>query len=572
MVGIRPVTPGTVVVLAGTILLVLVSVSVPLLKSIYFLSASFDATVGSTSVSSGQITLGVWGYCAASSCSNATLGYTLSNFDEVFGVSGIAAEIPSSVTSALTKWLTYVLVLHPVAAAFGIIASLCGLLAHIREFAVTGFTTCFAGIGSSIALLAFIFDMILFYIAKKRIDAAGGKAQIGNAVWMTLAGCLLLMFSGCFFGLGRCLIRKRRPEREASEKSKPQVDSAYAQQMRQDALSGGFGQLQETQPPQPQKSSFFGRKGASNNGSSYSGGLPAFQERNNEIIPLTAVRGDEDEEEHVGYRDVDTRTEAASMVSGVGLGYGRRTGSGQPVSLAPASSYNDPAGGHSQFNSSSNLSAAAAGRREQGGSTSTVTPFVGMNPQQNQSGITDPHYVPSRSPPIAGVAGVGAYRPPVHSPPVEESEAPPAFAFGNSYPPEKSAGATGGYQGSNERQGSTGTAYHSYSYTNQPNPYDYTPSSPPPASSNYESAPSYRTHQPQIPSAAYAPPQLPSGGYLYPETTQSVDNHSVSNYSHGEGHQQEPSAEIAYRPPQQASQTDPYTFERRNFSSGYNPY
>ena len=43
--------------------------------------------------------------------------------------------------------------------------------------------------------------MILFYLAKKRIIAAGGTAVIGNAVWMTLAGMLCLTFSGCFFGV-----------------------------------------------------------------------------------------------------------------------------------------------------------------------------------------------------------------------------------------------------------------------------------------------------------------------------------------------------------------------------------
>lgn len=56
----------------------LVSVSVPILKSVYFLEATVSATVESTTVDSGAIRLGVWGYCVGSACSNATLGYTLS--------------------------------------------------------------------------------------------------------------------------------------------------------------------------------------------------------------------------------------------------------------------------------------------------------------------------------------------------------------------------------------------------------------------------------------------------------------------------------------------------------------
>lgn len=89
------------------------------------------------------------------------------------------------------------------AAGFGAIATIFGLLAHIREFAVTGFSTCFASIGAGIALIAFGFDLALFIIAKKRIESAsvGGTATLGNALWMTLAGTLLLMCSGCFFGV-----------------------------------------------------------------------------------------------------------------------------------------------------------------------------------------------------------------------------------------------------------------------------------------------------------------------------------------------------------------------------------
>lgn len=111
--------------------------SVPILKSIYFLKASVSATVDSTNVTSGQITMGMWGYCVGSTCSNVTLGYTLStssasvgttananlptlpsprpaNIDELFGISGLAADIPVDIPTTLIKWLTYVLVLHPI--------------------------------------------------------------------------------------------------------------------------------------------------------------------------------------------------------------------------------------------------------------------------------------------------------------------------------------------------------------------------------------------------------------------------------------------------------------------------
>lgn len=52
--------------------------------------------------------------------------------------------------------------------------------------------------------------MVLFTLAKKRIIAAGGTASYGNAIWMTLAGMLLLMFSGCFFGVRLFLADRER--------------------------------------------------------------------------------------------------------------------------------------------------------------------------------------------------------------------------------------------------------------------------------------------------------------------------------------------------------------------------
>lgn len=74
---IRPATPGFLITLIATILLGVVSFSVPLIKSIYFLKASL-AVEGTN----GYITFGTLGYCSdisgTVSCSSATVGYELS--------------------------------------------------------------------------------------------------------------------------------------------------------------------------------------------------------------------------------------------------------------------------------------------------------------------------------------------------------------------------------------------------------------------------------------------------------------------------------------------------------------
>ena len=74
---------------------------------------------------------------------------------------------------------------------------------------MTTLSSCSSGIGATIVLLAFVFDIIFFFIVKSRINAVGGSAEIGNGLWLTLASWVLLFFSGCFYGFGRCCISKR---------------------------------------------------------------------------------------------------------------------------------------------------------------------------------------------------------------------------------------------------------------------------------------------------------------------------------------------------------------------------
>lgn len=78
--------------------------------------------------------------------------------------------------------ITYLLILHPIAAGFSTISVILGLIAHTHGFAGTAFTTCFASFAATFALLAFIFDIVVFVIAKSRIQssAVGGSAQLGN--------------------------------------------------------------------------------------------------------------------------------------------------------------------------------------------------------------------------------------------------------------------------------------------------------------------------------------------------------------------------------------------------------
>lgn len=125
-------------------------------------------------------------------------------------------EIPQVVV----KWLTYALVLHIVGLGLAGISAVFGLLAHVREMAMTCFSSCIAGSAAAVVLLAFIFDLVFFFVIKARISAVGGTATIGNALWLTLAAWVMLFFSGVFFAIGRCCFGNRPRVPKGSKGSK----------------------------------------------------------------------------------------------------------------------------------------------------------------------------------------------------------------------------------------------------------------------------------------------------------------------------------------------------------------
>ncbi|KII94051.1 hypothetical protein PLICRDRAFT_66343, partial [Plicaturopsis crispa FD-325 SS-3] len=230
---IRPATPGFIVTLVATILLAIVSFSVPWFKSVFFLKASL-AVEGV----SGNITFGTLGYCLqlsnGTTCSPASVGYQL-DINKLVG-DNTKLQIPQVVV----KWITYALVLHIVALALAGISAVFGLLAHVREMSMTCCSTCVSGFAALVAMLAFVFDLALFFLAKARLNkVSGGSATMGNAIWLTLAAWVLLFFSGCFYTIGRCCV-SRRPRSSARDKEDntgpPAGNVTRGDQMRLDAV------------------------------------------------------------------------------------------------------------------------------------------------------------------------------------------------------------------------------------------------------------------------------------------------------------------------------------------------
>lgn len=280
------------------------------------------------------------------------------------------------------KWITYALVLHIVALVLSAISAVFGLLAHVREMAMTCFSSCIAGFGAVVALLAFIFDLALFFVAKSRLNSvSGGSASIGISIWLTLASWLLLFFSGCFYGLGRCCISRRPPK--AYDEQQRGGEDGYGSQMRMDAMKSEAD-----------------RK---NRQAAGEGGLPAFQEYD-PTQPLHAVV---DNDEVYAAGAVPYRDNAA--------------GAGQNTGYAPAG-YVQGAAGHraiDEYNSppSPNSSHPPQPRRAGSGHTQATSAYA-----PSQYGYA------GASPPVPGVPANNQY---LSTAPYQGHDAYPSQDYGH---------------------------------------------------------------------------------------------------------------------------------------------
>ncbi|KAI0720953.1 actin cortical patch SUR7/pH-response regulator pali [Cerioporus squamosus] len=196
------------------LLLFLVSLSIPIIKSIYLfqLSAGESSSLLHSSAS-GSVRFGVWGYCtsdtsvevlgsdhtSAGSCSKAHLGYT---FD-----SQVANDLHvDGLTDAISATLSAALVLHVVDCILTFIAFVSSLFVRKwRAGSTVGpgplsrpafLATILAAILAAIlTTISFIIDLVFVSVVSNKIsDEADGVLHVarGNAVAMTIASAVLL--------------------------------------------------------------------------------------------------------------------------------------------------------------------------------------------------------------------------------------------------------------------------------------------------------------------------------------------------------------------------------------------
>jgi hypothetical protein len=149
------------------ILLLLISVSVPLVSSFYFLYSS----------QANGVRFGLWGWCLDSdgTCSSPLqLGYTWE------------PEIVTQITGALAFYP------FSVALAFLTTMSLLPVLCFQRKFGDTAFRF-LAWTSMATSALAFLFMVGIASVAKQKFEQQGFKASYGNLHVFSLAATLLLL-------------------------------------------------------------------------------------------------------------------------------------------------------------------------------------------------------------------------------------------------------------------------------------------------------------------------------------------------------------------------------------------
>ncbi|CAE6460346.1 unnamed protein product [Rhizoctonia solani] len=202
MLGVGFVVPF--LVFAGFLLLLLVSLSIPIIKTISVLNIATNLQAGATNTGiSGRVKFGLWGYCVseitasvfgfdqtrAASCSRTRLGYDIDN--QLLQLLGL-----DDLNDIVSRGLTFVLVLHPIACGLAFLALLFALMLLCRPARLaSAMALIFSTLAAIVATVAFAIDVALATIARNKVnDATDGNLKVtyGAVPWMTLGAMVAL--------------------------------------------------------------------------------------------------------------------------------------------------------------------------------------------------------------------------------------------------------------------------------------------------------------------------------------------------------------------------------------------
>ncbi|CAK7235849.1 hypothetical protein SBRCBS47491_009435 [Sporothrix bragantina] len=213
---------GSFLLFAATILLLVVTISAPVVNNISLLK------VEANDVSSGSnpaITFGTFGYCSinnggADACSPKKVGY---NPAAVVTAADVSTSF-STASEDSTKALTRVMILHPIATGVAFIAFLLAVGAGVVGSFLGAFVSLLTFIITAVVLIT---DFVLFHIIKDHVNDSnsGAKAKYGVAIWLLLVAAICSLLGTLVVFFSCCSARMHRQRHVSSGK----VDPAYVQ-------------------------------------------------------------------------------------------------------------------------------------------------------------------------------------------------------------------------------------------------------------------------------------------------------------------------------------------------------
>ncbi|KAG8989852.1 hypothetical protein FRB90_002047 [Tulasnella sp. 427] len=200
---IQYITP--VLLFIAFVLLLLVSLSLPIIKPIYLfqISAKLQDGVPITSIAT-TIRVGLWGYCASGwSFSGPTPKYVMNL--ECYGpqvgykISPVILNLirTNDFANILIDSLTYILIIHPISCGLTLLTAIPALI-HLFKRTVPGFVeVCTLLIGIFPALVTtidLVVDIVFVLVARQRLGKVTQTLAVhwGPAVWMTAAATVCL--------------------------------------------------------------------------------------------------------------------------------------------------------------------------------------------------------------------------------------------------------------------------------------------------------------------------------------------------------------------------------------------
>ncbi|KAL1637402.1 regulator of ime2 [Neofusicoccum ribis] len=223
---LRPATPLSILFFAAFALLLLSTLSTPIIKAIPL--AAFDG-----------VTYGVFGYCQGDACSSMGIGYTTDS-----GLFSDATTSDFDLPSGARHTLSAILIVHPVAAFMALICFGLAFAAHFHApshsprylmiLLVLTFPTLL------VALLAFLVDILLFVPHM----AWGG--------WIVLAATVVIAVSGVVTcAMRRTLVSRKARKKRIAENAEMNGQNYYASRAPPPVMEDPSLPRADSPPPMP---------------------------------------------------------------------------------------------------------------------------------------------------------------------------------------------------------------------------------------------------------------------------------------------------------------------------------